>query len=448
MRPVWLFTLATTSLALLGLPGCQVSSAPAQVEPDLERPWRELFDGKSLAGWVTQGGHYDGDALWSVEDGAITGRVDDQGRGGLIYTAEPYSSFEFACDVRMDFPFDSGIFVRMQPEGRGAQVTLDHRSDGEIAAIYSDGFLAHNPTGKDKYKQGEWNHVEVRCTGFDMHLVVHLNGELVMDHQVPEGSPGFAPRGLIGLQVHGDRDDPRSNKVQFKNVRVRELPVFEPGTFVEHADGAVEPAAKSAQAGWRSLLDEPDLSNWEFNGPSDGYELEGGVLHVPAKDSGDIHTKEDFQDFCLRADFKIAWMANSGLYLRSARGAGNPSYQGCEVQILDDFNWEAQTNSKLLPYQLTGGLYGSLPAGWKRYRPIGEWNSYEVLYRGTRLAVALNGLILYDVDTSTVPVGEHPPFSARPARGFIGFQRYGAPKVTDPFAAWFRNVFVLPLPPK
>src|SRR6185436_4138465 len=33
-----------------------------------------LFDGKTLHGWVTRGGHYDGDADWSIEDHAITGR--------------------------------------------------------------------------------------------------------------------------------------------------------------------------------------------------------------------------------------------------------------------------------------------------------------------------------------------------------------------------------------
>jgi hypothetical protein len=445
MRPAWSVLTALSILACLPQLACK--SPPAAAEsPQPAAPWRELFDGKSLDGWVTRGGHYDGDAEWSVEDGAITGRVDEQGRGGLIYTAEPYSSFDFSCDVRMDFPFDSGLFVRMQPEGRGAQVTLDYRADGEVAAIYSDGFLAHNESAKAKFKADAWNHIEVRCTGFDMHLEVKLNGERVMDYQVPEGSPGFAPRGLIGLQVHGDRDDPRSNKVQFKNIRVRELDVFEPGTFVALRDGFVEPSTASARAGWRSLLDKADLSNWQTSGPAEGYVLEGGVLHVPARDSGDIHTAEDFADFRLRVDFKIAYMANSGVYLRSARGAENPSYAGCEVQILDDFNWEKETHSTLLPYQFTGGLYASVPAGWKRYRPIGEWNTYELLYRGSRLAVALNGLVLYDVDTLKLPVGEHPPFSERPKSGFIGFQRYGAPKVTDPYAAWFRNVFVQPLP--
>lgn len=426
------------------------AAAPAAAEPPAapapavaaEAEWRELFDGKSLDGWVTKGGHYDGAAAWTIEDGALTGRVGPGGEGGLIYTAEPYSSCEFQCDVRMDYPFDSGIFLRMAPEGRGAQVTLDHRPDGEIAAIYSDGFLAHNEAAKDKFKRGEWNHVEVRCTGFDMRLVVKLNGEQVMDYSVPPGTPGFAPRGLIGLQVHGDRDDPKTHRVQFKNIRVRELPVFEDPGFKADPQGILTPGPAARQAGWRSLTGRPDLSDWAASGDQEGYKLENGVLHVPANGSGYLRTLADFTDFHLRVDFKIARMANSGLYLRSWRKAQNPSYEGAEVQILDDFNWEKETQSKLLPYQFTGGLYGSVPAGWKRYRPLGQWNTFEVLYVGKRLAVALNGLVLYDVDVMQVPTGEHPPFSQRPFSGFIGFQRYGAPGVTEPYAAWFRNVLV------
>jgi hypothetical protein len=222
-RPMRTRPLRAITIASLLAAACSTNAPVAKEAQHAPTPeWRVLFDGKTLEGWVTKGGRYDGDAAWTVEDGALTGRVNEKGEGGLIYTAESFAEFDFSCDARMDFPFDSGIFLRMAPAGRGAQVTLDFRPDGEIAAIYSDGFLAHNETAKAKFKADDWNHVEVRCTGADMHIVVRLNGELVTDYQVPAETPGFAPRGLIGLQVHGDRDDPRSNKVQFKNIRVRE----------------------------------------------------------------------------------------------------------------------------------------------------------------------------------------------------------------------------------
>lgn len=55
--------------------------------------WRELFDGRTLAGWVTRGGRYDGDAAWTVEDGAITGRQSAAREGGLLYTSVPFADY-------------------------------------------------------------------------------------------------------------------------------------------------------------------------------------------------------------------------------------------------------------------------------------------------------------------------------------------------------------------
>ena len=130
----------------------------------------------------------------------------------------------------VDYPFDSGLFLRMVPreEGlKGAQVTIDHRPGGEICAIYSDGFLEHNER-EDLLVPGAWNHFEVRCTGTDMRLEVWVNGEPVTDYRLPVGSAGYARAGRIGIQVHGDRDDPAENAVRFRDLRVRELTTDEP----------------------------------------------------------------------------------------------------------------------------------------------------------------------------------------------------------------------------
>ena len=185
--------------------------------------WKPLFDGKTLAGWTADGGHYDGNAAWTVEDGAITGRETIKREGGLLYTVDKYSDFEFECDCKCEWPFDSGIFVRMEPKLRGAQVTIDYRPGGEMCAIYSDGFLFHNESVMPKFKKDEWNHFKVRCTGRDMHIVTWLNGEQVVDFTIPSSAGEFASSGLIGIQVHGGSDSPLDTKVQFKNLRVKRL---------------------------------------------------------------------------------------------------------------------------------------------------------------------------------------------------------------------------------
>lgn len=455
-----------------------------------------LFDGATLAGWTTRGGRYDGAARWTVEDGAITGRVGPNGEGGLIYTTRSYTCFDLEFDCRMDHPFDSGVFVRMLPPEsaeKGLQVTLDHRPGGEIAAIYADGFLEHNTEAEKHFEKDAWNRVRVRVTGFDPRVQVWINGRPVTDHRLPANTPGFASRGLIGLQVHGADADAASRKVQFKNVSLVALDVFadvnfegarearrnagalhralggglgegagaRPESAVSRApsDVAAEGAEGSGpdgdgvelltdvarDAGWTDLLAD-ELARWQALGSQDGYAVVDGVLSIPADGSGHLVTREDFTDFRLRLDFSIATMANSGLFLRGARDGTDPAYSGCEIQILDDFHWEQRTNSTLAPYQFTGGLYAAVaPGPDKEYGEPGTWNRYEVLCRGTRIAAALNGRLLFDVDTHALAV--EPPFAERVASGFIGLQRYGADSVEGDVSVRVRNLFVQPLEP-
>jgi thiamine biosynthesis lipoprotein len=386
-----------------------------------------LFDGLTLDNWKTSGGRYDGDARWSAEDGCLVGRSGDNNAGGLIYTEAPWTHFALDLDVMIARPFDSGVFLRMLPreEGdlKGVQVTLDDVDGGYIGAIYADGFLSKNSKGLLHWNRGQWNHVEVRCTGFDFRLQVFLNGHLVMDYQLPEGTAGYAQDGLIGLQVHPGKGSSQG-EVRFRHIEIRPLPAFG-----EELGEDFEP-----------IFNGTDLTGWEPVGSTEGYFVENRELCVPAEGGGYVRTTEDFEDFRLRLDFKPARMANSGVYLRSARTDENPSFSGCEVQILDDFNWEAVTESTLVPYQFTGGLYGSVPPAANVLRPIGEWNTYEILYRGSRLAVALNSKTLYDVDTHALE-GDN-PFAERVPEGFLGFQRYGAPDTQGEVAVRFRNIQV------
>ncbi|MBI5365283.1 MAG: DUF1080 domain-containing protein [Planctomycetes bacterium] len=405
--------------------------------------WNELFDGKTLAGWVTKGGRYEGNALWTVEDGAITGRQSDKREGGLIFTAVPYTDFELELDVRLDEPFDSGIFLRMAPAGKGAQVTLDLCPNGELGAIYADGFLQHNAEARKLWKSGAWNHVTVKITGNPYHIVSTINGAPLVDYQQPAGMEGFVPTGLVGLQVHGQRDDPPQNKVQFKNLRLRELTPTSREMFTEDGYGLLTLTPWGEANGWKPLFDGHSLAGWEPLGQPTGYAAKDGVLSLLTQGGSEtLATKEDFQDFELRLDFKISAMANSGLFLRAARDGSNPAFSGCEVQILDDFNWETQTKSTLKPWQHTGSLYGSIASGEpKAMKPLGEWNTYSVRYAGTSLTTKLNGKELYSVDTAMLSPEQGEPFAKRAPKGFIGLQRH-AGDVQGEAYAWFRNVFV------
>jgi hypothetical protein len=419
--------------------------------PQTEPGYTPLFDGRTLAGWTERGGRYDGDADWRVEDGCLVGRQGPNGEGGLLYTERTYTSFELRLEVKLDHPFDSGVFLRMRPPEtgqKGAQLTLDWREGGEIGAIYADGFLQHNEAGAKHFRRDEWNDLRVRCTGFDMHLVVELNGQPLSDFRLEPANPQeFAPSGRIGLQVHGERGD--TGAARFRNLRLRELPLFADDFwdgFEQPAPEALTPTRGAAGRGWRPLFDGKSLTGWSVEGPAERFHIQDGVLSFLSRGGGGhLYTDEDFRDFELRLDFRFAKMANSGLFLRAARDGSNPAFSGCELQILDDFDWELVTGTRLKPWQFTGSLYGAVPADRSALRHRGEWNSFEILCRGTRLAVALNGRTLYDVDTHALVPEQGEPFARRAPTGFIGLQHHGAEVVSDQPMVEFRNLYVRPL---
>jgi thiamine biosynthesis lipoprotein len=430
--------------------------------------FHSLFDGKTLAGWTPRGGHYDGDATWFISDGAIAGHTGKGEAGGLLYTDTPYTSFEFQCECKLQYPFDSGIFVRMAPEGRGMQLTLDDRPDGEVGGLYSDGWIEHaHPEAATAWHRGQWNHVFLRCTGFDMHIEAWINGVHVMDRVIPQefgadGKPAYAPCGLIGLQVHGGGSEGTGDTVFFRDIQLRELPVFGESWSTDHALAPPDVAARDAaraKDGWHDLLGGAQpLAGWEaVDGESDprapaDYRVKDGVLDIPsAQPAGYLRTKADFRDFDLRMDVRQARMSNSGLFLRGRResvgadgkrvSGGNPAYSGCEIQLLDDWNWETVTKTELKDWQFTGSLYGAeAPFRKGLLKPLGEWNTVEVMARGSRMACALNGKALWDVDTSKITAD--PPFAQRAAAGFIGLQRYAAPDVQGDTAVSVRGLFV------
>ena len=438
---------------LLPLLLCSLASSPQAAHEGAPHAMQDLFDGTTLDGWITEGGRYDGNASWTVEEGTITGREGPNSAGGLIYTAAQYQDFELELDAWITYPFDSGVFLHMLPPalaveaggGKGPQITLDYRPDGEVGGIYADGYYFHNPDGKAKWRRDEWNHLRVLCVGEPMHLVFWMNGELITDYTLPLSGGAFAKTGHIGLQVHGARSEPEDSVVRFKNIRVREYERGAGDFWTQATGGALALTRAGTAAGWRALFDGESLAGWTGAGDGSGYAVrDGEIAFLKEGSSPHLMTDEDFGDFDLRLDFKIARMANSGLFLRAARDGSNPAYSGCEIQILDNFNWESVTNSKLAPYQFCGGLYGSVPPGIQdALRPLGEWNTYRVSYHGSRIQTQLNGQLLYDVDTREVE--GQPPFAERAARGFIGLQRHAPDQVEGEAYAWFRNLYVRPV---
>ncbi len=399
---------------------------------------RALLSEDGLTGWRGIGEGAD----WSVAADRISGR------GGWLVSEAGYSAFELEFRYRTEG--DARLLVaarvaEVSPDPTGLHLWLapadPTAGDRSLPTRAVTGLRADPGPTADT-----WRHVRVRLTGFDPELTVWVDDEEVSSARMGPGSGPRLPHGPLAFGLTG------SGAVHLADLHLCELPVLGRGFSAERPldpeafeHGLRELTAAGRETGWRELA-PAGLADFEAHGDETGYRFENGVLTIPARGWGHLATREDHRDFELSFEFELAPGANSGLFLRAARDGSNPATSGAEIQLIDDEGWQRFTGHALTPTQRTGALYAAVgvPAPpEKLLRPVGQWNRLEVLQRGSRLAVALEGVVLYDVDTHEL--ASDPPFARRAPTGFLGFQRYGAPAVPeDQPSVRLRNLFLRP----
>ncbi len=188
-----------------------------------------IFDGKTLDGWRQFSEYIGDDGKWTVEEGAMTGRQNPIGTGAYLCTEKSYGDFDVTCEVKVDYPLDTGLFLRSQGDILSYQVTLDDRPEGEYGAIYSPGgggFLKHNEEGIKLWKKNEWNKVRCIIEGQPAHIQVWINDTKTMDFtdtKKEDGTFRVPESGVIVLQVHPGDNTPEGNSVKFRNFKIKEL---------------------------------------------------------------------------------------------------------------------------------------------------------------------------------------------------------------------------------
>ena len=113
-------------------------------------------------------------------------------------------------------------------------------------------------------------------------------------------------------------------------------------------------------------------------------------------------------------------MTNSGLFLRGDRKGGDPAYSGCEVQILDDFDYERVMSTKLKEWQYPSdwvahrlGGAGQLSYGGKRWEISGALKNQLVglQVQGERVLVYYCNMPVRELDLrrgSSMPLPGNP----------------------------------------
>jgi hypothetical protein len=195
-----------------------------------EEGFDSLFDGETLDGWHRHEGLPDSDigGKWEVIDGAIAGDQDPPGAGGFLTSTGTFKDYVLRLEANIDYPVDSGVFLRVGPTGKSHQLTLDNRPEGTIGSVYlpwTQSMVYENPDGAEHFKSGEWNELEIRIEGEPARIQFRINGHLVTDFQhTEETTQGVPAEGTIALQIHPGGDWVEGNKARFRNIRIKTLP--------------------------------------------------------------------------------------------------------------------------------------------------------------------------------------------------------------------------------
>ena len=186
-----------------------------------------------------------------------------------------------------------------------------------------------------------------------------------------------------------------------------------------------------------------DLSKWQMQdgGGPVTWPFENGVL---SSGKGFIQTKEnDFTDYQLHVEFATPsdvkgdsqGRGNSGVFLNGV----------FEIQVLDSYNNKTYADGQ------ASAMYGQIPPMVNASRPPGEWQSYDIIFRGPKfngttlvtpavVTVLHNGVAVHAADQFFGPTAhkQNPPYQPSNAKGPIGLQDHGNP-------VRFRNIWIRPV---
>ncbi len=348
---------------------------------------------------------------WKVEDGQII--FDGKGFDNLC-TAKQYGDFDMLIDWKL-FPGaepDAGIYLRGTP-----QVQIWDTARVNVGAQVGSGGLYNNQQNPSKPLKvadlgvGEWNTFRIKMIGD--RVSVWLNGELVTDNVILENfwdrSQPIFPTEQIELQAHG-------SKVAYRDIFIKEIARPEPFKL----------SAAEEKEGYKILFDVTNMHAWTGN--TKDYVLEDGniVMHPSQSFGGNLYTKDQFDNFVFRFEFMLTPGANNGLGIRTPM-EGDAAYEGMELQILDN---DAPVYKDLHEYQYHGSVYGVIPAKRGFLKPVGEWNTEEVVADGDHIKITLNGTVILDGNireaskNGTIDGKEHPGLLNK--TGHIGFLGHGS----------------------
>ena len=212
---------------------------------------------------------------------------------------------------------------------------------------------------------------------------------------------------------------------------------------------------KEREEGWQLLFDGKSLNGWrDYNGSAltGSWDAADGCIHADGKgsdESGYIVTKDIYENFEIKWDWKISKAGNSGLLYHVVEGLKFPVpyITGPEYQLIDNLYFQ----DSLEKWQMCGADYAMYTPDSLNCNifPAGQWNNSKIIFDNGHVVYYLNGnkIIEYEAWTDDWHARKkngkwmHANEYGLAKKGVFCLQNHGYP-------AWFRNIKVRELQKK
>lgn len=202
---------------------------------------------------------------------------------------------------------------------------------------------------------------------------------------------------------------------------------------------------KEKQEGWQLLFDGKTLAGWRMyqNRDADCWGVQDGVIYCKGSETdksdlrADLISEEQFENFELSIEWKIAPQGNSGIMYHVSEAQPAAYLTGPEYQLIDDEGFP----EKLEDWQKTAADYAMYNTTSRPVKPVGEFNETRIVVNGAHREHWLNGVKVVEFEAWSDDWNKRKnegkwkdtPSYGMEKSGHICLQDHGS-------GVWFRNI--------
>jgi hypothetical protein len=214
-------------------------------------------------------------------------------------------------------------------------------------------------------------------------------------------------------------------------------------SFYHQKENSLTKAEKNG--GWKLLFDGKTLDGWRMyqNKATDCWGAKNGELYCKGSETdksdlrADLITREQYENFELLVDWKIAPQGNSGIMYNVTEAFNTAYMSGPEYQLIDDIGFP----EKLEDWQKTASDYAMYPATSRPTNKVGTYNTTKIVVKGAHREYWLNGVKVVEFEAWTpdwynrkaTGKWKDTPGYAMAKKGYICLQDHGG-------GVWFKNI--------